>query len=124
MRRRGLPGAGAPCASRPLTAWQDWRSWPDSLARLWRRSLRFRTILVTLALTALAILVARVWMALAIQNDLFQSRKDQVLRDSLRATQAAQETLDAAAVQGDGVQLQNLMARCAGRRSPSSPRAT
>ena len=40
----------------PLTAWRDWRSWPDSLARLWRRSLRFRTVLITLALTALAIL--------------------------------------------------------------------
>ncbi len=60
------------------------------------------------ALTALAILVASVWMALAIQNDLFQARKDQVLRDSLRATQAAQETLDAAAVQGDSMQIQNL----------------
>ena len=103
-----MPPARAVAASRPLRAWQDWRSWPDSLARLWRRSLRFRTILVTIALTALAILVASVWMALAIQNDLFQARKDQVLRDSLRATQAAQETLDAAAVQGDSIQIQNL----------------
>jgi two-component system sensor histidine kinase MtrB len=32
-----------------------------------------------------------------------------VLADSLRATQAAQATLDAAAVQGDTVQIQNLM---------------
>jgi two-component system, OmpR family, sensor histidine kinase MtrB len=104
-----MPPARAVAASRrPLTAWQDWRSWPDSLASLWRRSLRFRTILVTVALTALAILVASVWMALAIQNDLFQARKDQVLRESLRATQAAQETLDAAAVQGDSLQIQNL----------------
>ncbi len=105
-----MPPAKAVAASRPaLTAWRDWRSWPESLASLWRRSLRFRTILVTLALTALAILVACIWMALAIQNDLFQARKDQVLADSLRATQAAQATLDAAAVQGDTVQIQNLM---------------
>lgn len=104
-----MPPARAAAASRPpLRAWQDWRSWPDSLARLWRRSLRFRTILITVGLTALAILVASVWMALAIQNDLFQARKDQVLRDSLRATQAAQETLDAAAAQGDSLQIQNL----------------
>ncbi|GAA3205710.1 MtrAB system histidine kinase MtrB [Microbacterium terregens] len=104
-----MPPATAVTASRlPATAWRDWRSWPDSLANLWRRSLRFRTILITLALTALAILVACIWMALAIQNDLFQARKDQVLRDSLRATQAAQATLDAAAVQGDTVQIQNL----------------
>jgi two-component system, OmpR family, sensor histidine kinase MtrB len=109
------PGAAGPPARavappRPaLTLWRDWRSWPDSLANLWRRSLRFRTILVTLALTALAILVACIWMALAIQNDLFQARKEQVLADSQRATQAAQATLDAAAVQGDSIQIQNLM---------------
>ena len=65
--------------------------------------------MVTLALTALAILVACIWMALAIQNDLFQARKEQVLADSQRATQAAQATLDAAAVQGDSIQIQNLM---------------
>src|SRR5688500_17620977 len=96
----------AVAASRPpLTAWRDWRSWPDSLTSLWRRSLRFRTILVTLALTALAILVACIWMALAIQNDLFQARKDQVLADSRRATEAAQTSLDAAAVQGVSIQI-------------------
>ncbi len=104
-----MPPARTPAASRPvLTAWRDWRSWPESLASLWRRSLRFRTILVTVALTALAILVACIWMALAIQNDLFQARKDQVLADSRRATEAAQTSLDAAAVQGDSVQIQNL----------------
>jgi two-component system sensor histidine kinase MtrB len=104
-----MPPARAVPASRPrLTAWRDWRSWPDSLTSLWRRSLRFRTILVTLALTALAILVACIWMALAIQNDLFQARKDQVLADSRRATEAAQTSLDAAAVQGDSIQIQNL----------------
>lgn len=105
-----MPPARAVAASRPpRTAWRDWRAWPDSLANLWRRSLRFRTILITLALTALAILVACIWMALAIQNDLFQARKDQVLTSSLRATEAAQSELDAAAVQGDSIQIQNLM---------------
>ena len=69
----------------------------------------FRTVLITLALTALAILIACVWMALAIQNDLFQSRRNEVLDDSRRATVAAQATLDAANVQGDRVRLQNLM---------------
>lgn len=93
----------------PLNTWRDWRGWPVSLAGLWRRSLRFRTILITLALTALTILVACVWMALVIQDDLFQARKDQVLDDSLRATQAAQATLDSAAPQGDSARLQSLM---------------
>ena len=104
------PGRPSTAAARAAAhSWRDWRSWPDSLASVWRRSLRFRTILVTLALTALAILIACVWMALAIQNDLFQARKDQVLADSQRAAVAAQVTLDAAAPQGDGGVLQNLM---------------
>lgn len=78
------------------------------LARLWRRSLRFRTIVATIALSSLAILVASVWMAIAIQNDLFQSRRDQVLSDARRATVSAQETFDSAA-QSDTAQARTLM---------------
>ncbi|GAA4348790.1 MtrAB system histidine kinase MtrB [Microbacterium rhizosphaerae] len=104
------PASATAAATRPtVTAWRDWRAWPESLTSLWRRSLRFRTVLVTLALTALAILIACVWMALAIQNDLFQSRLQQVESDSRRATEVAQATLDSAAAQGDAVQIQNLM---------------
>ncbi|MET0734232.1 MAG: MtrAB system histidine kinase MtrB [Microbacterium sp.] len=111
MASAGASSPTAPrAASRPtLTAWRDWRSWPESLASLWRRSLRFRTILVTLALTALAVLIACLWMAFQIQNDLFVSRRDQVLVDAQRATAAAQETFDSAEVQGDAQQLQSLM---------------
>ncbi|GAA1999943.1 MtrAB system histidine kinase MtrB [Microbacterium terricola] len=93
----------------PLRGWRDWRAWPDNLIRLWRRSLRFRTVMITLALTALTIMIACVWMALAIQDDLFRSRLTQVLSDAQRATLAAQTTLDASEPQGDTVQLQNLM---------------
>jgi len=88
--------------------WRLWRAWPGEIAGLWRRSLRFRTILVTIGLTALAVVVACVWMALAIQNDLFASRKDQVLFDAEQARAAAQRTLDAA-VQSDSFQMQNAM---------------
>jgi two-component system sensor histidine kinase MtrB len=101
--------AGTAASHVPLTDWRDWRAWPDNLARLWRRSLRFRTILITLALTALAVVIACVWMALAIQNDLFGSRLRQVQTAAQRATTAAQTTLDSAAPQGDTVQLQSLM---------------
>ncbi|MFS0733636.1 MtrAB system histidine kinase MtrB [Microbacterium sp. 1P10UB] len=115
----GARGAGA--ASRAsLSAWRDWRSWPESLSSLWRRSLRFRTILVTLALTALTILVACVWMGLAVQNDLFTSRKDQVLTYAARATEAAQLTLDNAVVEGDPVQLETLLNTVARQLSQQS----
>ncbi|MDN3496411.1 MtrAB system histidine kinase MtrB [Planococcus sp. APC 4015] len=101
------PDTGA-FARVPSIDWRDWRSWPDSLSMLWRRSLRFRTILVTLALTALAVVVACLWMAISIQNDLFGSRKEQILADSRRATIVAQETLNST-VLGDSVQLQTLV---------------
>jgi two-component system, OmpR family, sensor histidine kinase MtrB len=103
------PITGVTATRTPLTGWRHWRAWPGNIAALWRRSLRFRTILVTLGLTALAVIVACVWMALAIQNDLFVSRRDQVLSSAQRATAGAQLTLDSATAQADGVQLQNVM---------------
>ncbi|MEH3088094.1 MAG: MtrAB system histidine kinase MtrB [Microbacterium arborescens] len=85
------------------------RSWPRRIARTWRRSLRFRTVAVTLAATALTITIALVWMSLAIQNDLFESRTSQLLDEAHRATVSAQSTLDAAEVGGDVVAIDNLM---------------
>ncbi|HCJ48912.1 MAG TPA: two-component sensor histidine kinase [Microbacterium sp.] len=92
-----------------VPAWRDWRSWGRRIALAWRRSLRFRTLAATLTLTALTILIALVWMSLAIQNDLYESRSAQVQDAAKRATQAAQTTLDAAVVEGDPVALQVLM---------------
>ncbi|GAA3768106.1 two-component system sensor histidine kinase MtrB [Microbacterium kribbense] len=89
--------------------WETWRAWLEDLGTLWRRSLRFRIVAITLALTATAIIVACVWMALAIQNDLFESRKDQALTDARRAVDTAQTTLNDAVVQDDPVQVQNLL---------------
>lgn len=103
-RAASQPGRGA-SASR----W-DWRSWLENLASVWRRSLRFRTIVVTIGLTALAILVAGALMAVAIQSDLFLSRRDQVLADARRATAAAQATLDSAQMEGDALQAQRVLA--------------
>lgn len=88
---------------------RDWRSWPDRLIRSWRQSLRFRTLALTLTFTALMILVALVWMALAIQNDLFESRTQQALTQADRATQSAQRSLNAAESNGDLVAAENLM---------------
>lgn len=85
------------------------RSWPRRVARTWRRSLRFRTLAVTLGATALTITVSLVWMSVAIQNDIFESRTAQLLAEAQRATQSAQATLDAAEVGGDVVAIDNLM---------------
>lgn len=87
---------------------------------LWRRSLSFRTLSVTLLLTSFAIMVTLVAMALFIQNDLFDSRKQQVLKDALSATSTAQEIFDSAEVHGDRGALQTLMWEVFGRIEQSS----
>jgi len=100
----------APTATVPVMGgWRDWRSWPQRLRRTWSSSLRFRTLAITLGLTAFAILGAFVTMALAIQNDLFESRVDQVQAAVGRATSSTQTTLDAAQPGGDSAALQSLM---------------
>ncbi|MBO0980515.1 MtrAB system histidine kinase MtrB [Microbacterium sp. SD291] len=87
---------------------RDWRGWPTVLATLWRRSLRFRTLTVTLLLTSTAIFITCVTMALVIQNDLFESRKNEALEDARRAVDQAQATLDVAEVGDSPVALQEL----------------
>ena len=70
-------------------------------AQLWRQSLRFRTMVIALALTSVAVLVTCVAMALAVQNNLWESRKDQALKDALRSTNSAQTLLYSADTQGN-----------------------
>ena len=70
------------------------------LARLWRQSLRFRTLVIALALTSVAVLVTCVLMALAVQNNLWEARKDQALHDAQRAAKSAQAVLSSANTQG------------------------
>lgn len=87
---------------------RDWRGWPTMLGILWRRSLRFRTLTVTLLATSLAIFITCVTMALVIQNDLFVSRKNVALEDARRAVDQAQGTLDVAEVGDDPAALAAL----------------
>ncbi|MBW8761664.1 MAG: HAMP domain-containing histidine kinase [Microbacterium sp.] len=91
-----------------VAALSDWRGWPTALAQLWRRSLRFRTLSVTLLLTAFAIFVTCVTMALVIQNDLFESRRNEALEDALRAVDSAQAILDSAEIGDDPAALSEL----------------
>ncbi len=87
---------------------RDWRGWPTVLNALWRRSLRFRTLTITLLLTSTAILITCVTMALVIQSDLFESRKNEALEDAVRSVDQAQITLDSAALGDDPAALQEL----------------
>ncbi|MFS0893326.1 MtrAB system histidine kinase MtrB [Microbacterium sp. 179-I 3D3 NHS] len=87
---------------------RDWRGWPSVLSALWRRSLRFRTLSITLLATSLAIFITCVTMALVIQNDLFVSRKNVALQDARRAVDQAQDILDVAEVGDDPAALAEL----------------
>ncbi len=100
-----------------ISGLRDWRSFLERTVRSWQRSLRFRTLAITLGLTALTILVAFVTMALAIQSDLFESRVEQAQDSVRRATASTQAALDAAQVDGDPVALQNLMDSATGAMS-------
>ncbi|ALX66704.1 MtrAB system histidine kinase MtrB [Microbacterium sp. XT11] len=100
--------AASGAATTAAAVLRDWRSWPASFAALWKRSLRFRTVSITLLLTSLAIFVTCVTMALVIQNDLFESRKNEALDDALRAIDQAQSTLDSADVGDDPGALSEL----------------
>ena len=91
-----------------VALWRDWRGWPETIATLWRRSLRFRIISITLLLTSFSIFVTSLTMALVIQNNLFESRRDEVLSDALSAVGAAQKTLDSAEVSDDSSALRAL----------------
>lgn len=85
------------------------RAWAETLSWLWRGSLRFRTTVITVAFSSVAVLAAFVFMSFAIQDNLFQSRVQQALRDSSTTTAQVQKVLDAATVGGSAAKMSDLM---------------
>ncbi|QAY74545.1 HAMP domain-containing histidine kinase [Agromyces protaetiae] len=65
------------------------------LGALWRRSLQFRTVLITVLLSGLAILVIGIYITFSIASSLFQQQLDDALDRSNDAAAAAQSTLEA-----------------------------
>ncbi len=94
----------------------------SALTRFWRRSLQFRTIVISTGLTTVAIVVVGIYMSVSISNDLFSSRLAQVLNESQRAQAAAQRVLDTSEAT-DRIGAQSVMnaARTAIRDATSSP---
>lgn len=99
----------------------DWARLPARAARLWRRSLQFRTVITSMALSGVAIILVGVYMSFSISNDLFASRLDQVLGESQRAQVAAQRIFDSSdATDRSSVQSVMNAARTAIRDASSS----
>lgn len=102
---RGRQGA------RPRVAfvWRHPSTWAPATRAAWSASLRFRTIVLTVALSLVAVTAAGAILVWAVQTNLFASRVNQVLAASGRAAVAAQVELDGADTQSDRVRLQNLL---------------
>jgi two-component system sensor histidine kinase MtrB len=86
----------------------DWLGLPRRVPRLWRRSLQFRAVALSVIFTSIAIGAIGIYMSIAVSSDLFNSRLDQVLRQSQRAQQAAQRIFDSG-VASDRASVQNLL---------------
>jgi len=115
----------ATSAARVRTAiWRDPQRWADTFAAVWRRSMRFRTIAVTLLLTSLAIFITCVTMALVIRSDLFESRKDEALQNARGSVAQIQKRLDSSQVGDDRSSMAALWREVQGElgRAASSSR--
>ncbi len=65
-----------------------------SPVRMWRRSLRFRTVAITLLLSSIALVVVGTFVSYTIAQGLFNDRVNQVESLSLRAHDAAQSVIN------------------------------
>lgn len=61
----------------------------------WRNSLKLRTMTITALITGGMIFISGTFILTSVSDDLFSSRREQVLEDSARATRAAQQLIDA-----------------------------
>ncbi|QPZ37302.1 MtrAB system histidine kinase MtrB [Paramicrobacterium chengjingii] len=84
------------------------RTWPGRVRELWRRSLRFRTVSITVGLTLVAVLASGVYMSISVRNDLFSSRLSQVLDDSGRTMSSVQRLFESADI-NDRVAITTVM---------------
>lgn len=68
----------------------DWRDGLSRLVRLWSRSLRIRTVAITVVLSAIAITVIGAYISSSVSSNLFDQRLKSVTTEASRATTSAQ----------------------------------
>jgi two-component system, OmpR family, sensor histidine kinase MtrB len=85
----------------------DWRGWPRRAVRLWRTSLLTRTVSITLILSALAVGVIGSYIAISVGNNLFDSRRNQVLAQAARATGTVQNAFNLTTGQGSTLNIED-----------------
>ncbi len=87
----------------------DWRAALDRLRRLWRRSLRVRTVAITVALSAIAVTIIGAYISTSVRTNLFESRKDQVVAEAGRAATSAQEIFTTAGEASEAQDLESVI---------------
>ena len=80
-------------------------AWVATAVRSWRASLRFRATVISVTLSAIALIVAFLLMSVLIQTNLFNARLDQAQADATRAATAARTTFNTAEITGDDSKL-------------------
>ena len=109
-------------------AWRWWRTLRQIVVspfRLWRASLLLRTVALTVLLSGMGVTIIGGYMSLTIAGSLFDSKRDQVVQETLRTLTAVQTIFDnAVTAQGTiDVETANSAAQTTIRASQSSPGA-
>lgn len=87
----------------------DWRAGLRTVVKLWRSSLQLRTVAITVILSSITVWIIGGYMSFSVGTNLFESRREQVLDSSSRATIAAQGRFDAVD-DADSVDLDSVTA--------------
>ena len=85
----------------------DWRGWLRRGVRLWRTSLLTRTVSITLLLSTLAVGIIGSYVAISVGNNLFDSRRDQLLAQAARATGTVQNAFNLTIGQGSTINIED-----------------
>ncbi len=92
----------------------DWRAALDRLGRLWRGSLRLRTVAITVLLSALAVTIIGAYISTSVRSNLFDSRKDQVVAEAGRAATSAQSVFTTAGEASEAQDLESVVVDAVG----------
>jgi two-component system sensor histidine kinase MtrB len=105
-----------------------WRTLSRRVLGLWRTSLEFRTIAITVVLSGIAVTVIGASISVSIGTNIYQQRRQQIEVESQRATVLAQSIFDSATAteNNNQVELDSLQnqAQSAILSSTSSPGGT
>ena len=91
----------------------DWRAGLRRIVKLWRSSLQLRTVAISVILSSITVVIIGGYMSFIVGTNLFDSRREQVLDSSSKATIAAQGRFDAVD-DADSVDLDSVMALALG----------